>query len=450
MAIAHSLTLGEITPKKKPKYMTIPKLKAEFDFNTDTGHDLTDQNIKKGIEKLAPKVLAKHLKKRMEAIEKAVAGVDSDIDKEIKAFHKANGMSKKMKTMTQEQADAQNAFLNKLSDKIARLQAYLEQIVDGINKSDSLKWVDECYDVVFARLKKLIGNRQRSRATGGRARIVIMAVIAVAVTAVTIAATIVTGGAALAVIAVVAGASLSIIAAVGKGVVDLLNTRKKLRQSVEKLEKETEAAQILLDQCDKAVKNFKAADKKWLKDIGVSESQYQKTFGDKKPDAERLYPLLKGHKRTMVQFDKHYKDVAALTIKVHMGLRDLKAQQSDLEVKIAGTAHKIQEAIKSGEGDIKKLQALNAMAEKNRVLNEKVKRDINVAVQDFTKLEDMRKQASGIRKGFASYKIISKNIKGSTIKLSQVKTAFTTLDDVGKAMKSIGGDAGKIHKELNK
>lgn len=445
MAIAHSVSLGEFTPKKKAKYLKIPKFKLDFDFNTDTGHDVTDEEVKKQVDKLGPKILATHFKSRLKDIEKALEGVDKDIEKKKAAFMKANGISAKAKTITPQQKTAMDKFVAQTAKLVENLQKYLQQIVDGINKSDSLKWIDEIYEKAYSKLKKLISRYEFNRGSGGRAKIIILAAVTVVVTAVAIAATVVTGGAAIVVIAGVAAGVLSIVATSAKAGLAIAKTRGKLRRSIEKLGAQAEEVQRLTKMCDDVAKKSKGYDSNFKKQTGMSEKDYKAVFGTGKPDPERLFPILKGHKKVFQNFQKYLKDVEMLSVKINLGIREIDKSLNAVKAQSAAILKKTQEAedkvaLFSG----KKGAALKKFVKEAPARLKRLEGNMKTAKEDLQRVSKLVNDNREIDKAFQKHGVVIKKIPGARVSIAKAETTFETMGDVAEDLGTLADALGDL------
>jgi len=446
MAQVAAVSLGEIKPKLKAKFLEMPRFKADFEIDVDTGLAPADEAVRKQIEKVGPKIFAKHVKERMAMIEKAIAGVDKDIDARFKKHFKETGIDPKAKALTPYQKKQHEDFLAKINDLVKRLQDYLQKIVDGINKSDSLKWIEEAFDKAYDAVKKALKGREIKRGFGGRAKVVILAVVAVVATAAVIVGTVMTGGALLAAIFVIAGASIAIIGALGKTVISLVKTRGKLQKSVAKLKEEAGTVKGYVDQCSK-IPTKKQMDEAILKQAGLSVKDYQKFAGEDKINPDLVYKALAGKKRIFKQFDKHLKDVEAYATQMHMGIQAAKKEVSDLSMKSAQLSRDLSTAISKGLPD----EAKKVLADAG-----KVQEQITLAEAGIGRSENQLKELSQlisdcrqINKDFDKLGVVKSKISGSMVKMSQVETFFGDLEGVGKTVNSVGGSLGKIQDNKN-
>lgn len=448
MADSLTIDLGEVKFAYKPKYLEPPKLRATFEMPIDTGFVDSDALLKQALGKVAPKMIGDEMKKRAAMIDKALADVDKDIDKKYKDHLKKEGIDPK-KGLLPAQKQAHDAFLNQISKLAENLQAYLEKIVDGINKVDAQKWMIEAYNKCYPAVEKVMekkasdGNKRAlKRAAGGRAKIIILAIVAIAVTALIIAGTILTGGALLAAIFAIAGASLAAIAIGGKAVINLAKTRDKLRQSVAKLKSEAEEIKAAVDSASK-VPTSKTIDDGMLKKYGLNVKDYKQQTGEDKINPDLLYKALAGKKRLFSQFESHLKDVTALATQIQAGIMASEKAVLESQAKVGKMAKDLMAAKDQGvpPTELKKMLDNIQKAENSLIM---AQRSIEAKKADLKNLNDLIVDCRGYKGNYEKLGVVKSKLSGSMIKMSQVETAFGDLETIGSQLNTASTYTGYV------
>lgn len=241
------LTYADSVTPKPTKFLKSEALKLEFTGTLEL--DETDGSKFKAIHKEFQKLMKSRIKKQLGHLEKWL----SDKDKLIQVMMKEHEKVKKFgfpSTASEAKAiAAKNKALEKIAEETNNLKKDYVKIVNDWAQNASAQQGSNCAMVAVKNVRKKTLNAKSFRVGAG---IAVKAVLVVAAIALSVAAIVLTAGAAAPIFVALAatGAALSGIAGiadVGKRIKDSANTEKKILTNVQKDVKVVEAALKPLD-----------------------------------------------------------------------------------------------------------------------------------------------------------------------------------------------------------
>jgi hypothetical protein len=362
--------------------------------------------------------------------------VDKDLKDERLKFYKANGINPK-KGISKDQTGIMLAYDKKEATKVKNLQKYLEDIVNNINKSDSVKWIQEVYNKCYKNMEKMLKKYEAKRASGGRAKIVFLVVVGLVVTGLGVTATILTGGAALPLIVAIAGATLSVATTIYGGYNNYKKTKDFLKQRVATLTKEMKAIDAMVIVCADAKKNQEKDHKKFLKDTGLSQKEYEKFFPKGGADAEILFPKLKEHRKSFDKFAKHLSDIEKLSVKMNVGIKDLKVARTKFEKDYSDALQKLKEGNKDEVFGGKKGPALQKYFKDMKGQLNELKLGIAKEEVELKAVTELVMSARATRDSASSFKKITGNLKATRSSVNKYADRNAAAVNVGGVIKGI-------------